>query len=607
MSSEGNRVLPPSSPQSYSELISDVHASLSQAGSAFSTLRLAVEDSLDHGVSDDDFVGQSVQTMLLLRRFDEVEAGRLSSAGLLRNWLLQQRSLDWQTLLSAYDDWRESAIDFPLTGSLSAGDWHDYGPFLAEIDPSRRNKRGVFYTPPEVARFIVAEVDRCLREEWGGAEGIGLFGELGRGWTLSDPAVGSAVFLCAVIEQLAEQFRSANGDFAIGDAEFTEWMRTALGQMQGRDVLLPACVLAHLRIVVELQRVGYDLENVAQIDVRLANSLAQPNHSETVSSRMPTTKLIIVGNPPFSGISQNRNDWIDSLMRDPRRGYYCVDGERLRERKLWLSDDYVKFFRAAQDRIERAGEGILGFVTNQAMIDNATFRGMRWSLQQTFQRHTIIDLHGNRKRKEVDSNGQLDQNVFEIEQGVAICLMRRRNSNGSRRVEQAPSLVNSTELEHADLYGDRVSKLARLKACASRAAELPCTQFRSSAPHYLLSPLKECERFSLGCSLPDLFPVNSTAPLTARDRVVVAFTETELLDRMERFRDLTTSDEAIRAELFGRKLDSLQRRGRRQMEYPPGDTRGWRLEDARRSMSQDDNWRSHTRDCLYRPYDHRRV
>ncbi|MBI2477204.1 MAG: hypothetical protein HYV60_00690, partial [Planctomycetia bacterium] len=104
-------------------------------------------------------------------------------------------------------------------------------------------------------------------------------------------------------------------------------------------------------------------------------------HSLGAFSRVSFT--VVLGNPPFRGISSNPSSWIGKLLRGtapgdrPAASYYEVDGEPLRERKLWLQDDYVKFMRYAQWQIERTGVGVLGFVTNHGYLDNATFRGMR--------------------------------------------------------------------------------------------------------------------------------------------------------------------------------------------------------------------------------------
>jgi predicted helicase len=129
--------------------------------------------------------------------------------------------------------------------------------------------------------------------------------------------------------------------------------------------------------------------------------------------------MVVLGNPPYSGISANKGEWITKLIEDYKR----VDGKPLGERKQWLQDDYVKFIRFGQWRIEQTGQGILAFITNHAYLDNPTFRGMRQSLMNTFDEIYTLDLHGNTKKRETAPDGGRDENVFDIQQGVAISIM----------------------------------------------------------------------------------------------------------------------------------------------------------------------------------------
>jgi predicted helicase len=130
--------------------------------------------------------------------------------------------------------------------------------------------------------------------------------------------------------------------------------------------------------------------------------------------------MVVVGNPPYSGHSINNGKWISDLLKD----YYQVDGQPLGEKNSkWLQDDYVKFIRFSQWRIQKTGQGILAFITNHGYLDNPTFRGMRRSLDKTFDEMYVFDLHGNSKKKEVAPDGSKDENVFDIQQGVAIGLM----------------------------------------------------------------------------------------------------------------------------------------------------------------------------------------
>jgi predicted helicase len=130
--------------------------------------------------------------------------------------------------------------------------------------------------------------------------------------------------------------------------------------------------------------------------------------------------MVVIGNPPYSGHSENKSEWVGALVKD----YYFVDGLPLGEKNpKWLQDDYVKFIRFSQWRIDKTGTGILAFVTNHGYLDNPTFRGMRQSLAKSFDWIRILDLHGNSKKKETAVDGTKDENVFDIQQGVAVCIM----------------------------------------------------------------------------------------------------------------------------------------------------------------------------------------
>src|SRR4030067_678833 len=146
-----------------------------------------------------------------------------------------------------------------------------------------------------------------------------------------------------------------------------------------------------------------------------------------------TPVMVVLGNPPYSGLSANTGEWIAGLLRgiDSTTGqktgsYFEVNGQPLNERKHWLNDDYVKFIRFAQWRIEQTGYGVLAFVTNHGYLDNPTFRGMRQSLMQSFDDIYLLDLHGNSKKKEKAPDGGKDENVFDIQQGGAIGIFVKR-------------------------------------------------------------------------------------------------------------------------------------------------------------------------------------
>ncbi len=168
-----------------------------------------------------------------------------------------------------------------------------------------------------------------------------------------------------------------------------------------------------------------EMEEIKQIAIPGLSSLSEESHlAGKVKKEQPV--LVVLGNPPYSGISANINEWTERLLKediDGTQSYYKMDGQPLGERNpKMLQDDYVKFLRFAQWKIQTSGYGIVGMITNHSYLDNPTFRGMRQSLMKTFDEIYILDLHGNSLKKETTPEGGKDENVFDIRQGVAIAL-----------------------------------------------------------------------------------------------------------------------------------------------------------------------------------------
>jgi predicted helicase len=173
--------------------------------------------------------------------------------------------------------------------------------------------------------------------------------------------------------------------------------------------------------------------------------------------------MVVLGNPPYSGHSANTGQWIADLLRghDTLTGkqtanYFEVDGKPLGERNpKWLNDDYVKFIRFAQWRIEQTGYGVLAFITNHGYLDNPTFRGMRQSLMETFDDISVLDLHGNSKKKQRSPDGSKDENVFDIQQGVAIGIfVKRKNGKKEAATVRHSHLWGVREAYEQDAHGE---------------------------------------------------------------------------------------------------------------------------------------------------------
>lgn len=190
---------------------------------------------------------------------------------------------------------------------------------------------------------------------------------------------------------------------------------------------------------------GFELDYESYIQATLnissANLFNINTLTEEASDLFKGDNIIIIGNPPYNNVSNNKSKFISDLIDD----YKIIDGKPLGEKNCKsLQDDYVKFIRFAQHKADNASEAIIGMITNHGFIDNPTFRGMRASLLKTFNQIYIVNLHGNAKKKEVCPDGSKDENVFSIQQGTCITFFIKNN--------------NDNNVYYQDLYGLRKDK-----------------------------------------------------------------------------------------------------------------------------------------------------
>ena len=287
-----------------------------------------------------------------------------------------------------------------------------------------------------------------------------------------------------------------------------------------------------------------------------------------------------MGNPPYSGISANINEWTEKLLKtdiDGAQSYYKLDSKPLGEKKVWLQDDYVKFLRFAQWKIQKAGKGIVAMITNNGYLDNPTFRGMRQSLMKTFNEIYILDLHGNSLKKETTPDGGKDENVFDIRQGVTITIF------------VLDRLSNTNEIYHYDLYGLRGEKYLWLDK--NEFNESLYKKFTPSSPWYFFIPRKtaEIQRYLKWKQITEIFPVNNVGIVTARDKFVIDFDLDDLMFRIIQFRNLNLNCEIFR-EAYGLK-----------------DTSTFKLSRFRKELAKDENWQEYYETITYRPFDIRHI
>jgi type I restriction-modification system DNA methylase subunit len=387
-----------------------------------------------------------------------------------------------------------------------------YEDFLNAYDKETKKKRGVYYTPPPVVNFIIRAINGILKDSFGISKGLAERKKV----TVLDFATGTGTFLVEILHQIFEVVGEGIRDQVIQEH--------VLKNLYGFEYLIAPYTIAHLKLSQFLRDKGYEMKPGERLQIYLTNTLepispqlnlllpALTNEVRQAQKIKDKPILVITGNPPYSGHSKNTGEWITKLIED----YKKVDGKPLGEKNpKWLQDDYVKFIRFSQWKMDQVDEGVVGIITNHSFLDNPTFRGMRRSLMKSFNRIYILDLHGSVKKKETVPGGGKDENVFDIEQGVAITLLVKKEGL-------------SEGIYHADLFGQRKFKYKQLLEESITAAHW--RQLRPNSPFYLFIPQDETMRgeYEKGWKVTDIFPVNSVGVVTADDLTLVGFTEAEL-------------------------------------------------------------------------------
>jgi predicted helicase len=488
---------------------------------------------------------------------------------------------------------------------------HFYETFLAAYDPKLRETRGVYYTPEPVVSYIVRSVDAILKRDFGLKAGLAdaskVKVKVGTGRAqgkngkeklqerevhrvqILDPATGTGTFLYAVIEQIRGSFKGNAGMWPGYVAEHL------LPRIYGFELLIAPYAVAHMKLGLQLKESGYDFESDERLRVYLTNTLEEahelsglPLFAQAIAHEAASASevkkdapiMVVIGNPPYSGHSANKGEWVNNLLRgidgagNKTANYFQVDGAPLGERNpKWLNDDYVKFIRFSQWRIEQTGYGVLGFITNHGYLDNPTFRGMRQALMETFDDLYLLDLHGNSKKKEQALDGSKDENVFDIQQGVAIAIFVKHAKRKKPQVHVA------------DMYGVRESKYAWL--ADNDVWTTNWTRLAPRSPHYLYqaenhklrNEYEKCEY------LLDVMPLNVLGFQSHRDDFAIAFEHDKLKTRF--------------SEMAAEHLSDLEFAEK----HAVTDSGSWTLKDARKRIRGDTSWTTRIIQCAYRPFD----
>lgn len=414
---------------------------------------------------------------------------------------------------------------------------HFYEDFLGQYDPQTKAQRGVYYTPQPVVDFIVRAVDDILKRDFNLPMGLAdnsmidhevvndqYSGKKGESKTLKkrmhrvqilDPATGTGTFLATVIRQIHANMEGQWGAWG----SYVE--QHLLPRLNGFELMMASYTIAHLKLNMVLRETGFTQQSDKRLRVYLTNSLEEHNvdtgtlfsaaisqeSNEASHIKRDCPVMVMIGNPPYSVSSCNRSPWILNLLEDFKKG--------LNERKINLDDDYIKFIRLGQDYVSKNGEGILAYISANSFIDGITHRQMRKSLMQTFDSIYILDLHGNARKQETTPDGNKDENVFDIMQGVSINIFVKKGAHS----------IKDADVFHFDLYGLRDDKYEFLNThCLGNTL---WKQLQPQEPYYFFVPkdFSIQKEYELGFKLDELLPVCNSGIQTKRDDFVYQFSK----------------------------------------------------------------------------------
>lgn len=459
---------------------------------------------------------------------------------------------------------------------------HFYETFLAEYDPKEREKRGVYYTPEPVVKYIVNSIDVILKEKFNKKDGFA-----DHSVTVLDPAAGTLTFPVEAIHKTIYEYKKKYGEGNINGLIRDHILKN----FYAFELMMAPYAMGHLKIGFILDEFDYKLSEDERFNLYLTNTLdftkedpdkipgiieqtiaKESSNALKVKEQIPI--MVIMGNPPYSGISENKGEWILKQIEE----YKQIEGKLLDERNpKWIQDDYVKFFRFAQWKIEQNDVGVLGFITNHAWLDNPTFRGMRYSLLKTFDEIYILNLHGSTLKKERTPEGGKDENVFDIQPGVAITLGIKNNQ------------LKDKKIFYADLWGLREEKYDWLENHSIKSTKWQ--ELLPADPYYFFVPKEEkgFELYKTFYKITDIFPINSVGIVTARDEFVIDFERQSLETRIRIFRDSAEDDEFIKQAYKLKDKPTFR----------------WYIKEAREKLRLVQDWENCFTKILYRPFDER--
>jgi len=496
-----------------------------------------------------------------------------------------------------------------------------YEGFLNAYEKEQKKRRGVYYTPLPVVKFIVQAVDDILKTEFNIKDGLastqkktisiektehgkktGTETQTVPAIQILDPAVGTGTFLRQVILQIWDNFKESKKGLS-KQAIQNQWniyvKEDLLPRLNGFELMMAPYAVAHMKLALVLLDTGYafdeDQENPDRVRVFLTNSLEEADResgqgmmfehdalAEESNAAKETKKNqginVVIGNPPYNEESKNNSKWIMSLMDDYKKEPGGI--EKLKERNSKsINNDYVKFLRYAQVFIDRSERGIIAFINAHGFIDNPTFRGVRWKLMQSFDKIYIFDLHGNIRKDEIIQDDKNDENIFDIIQGVSINIFIKKDNNITNK---------GKDIFHADLYGSRDYKYKFLFSALLQNIKWEKVSVSDNYYFFVNKYFNNNEKYHNGFFIKDLMKINCMGICSARDDFAIAIDKKSILDRINYFTNKSINDKDIRLRYFPKK------------------NKNWNIAQARKAVMKNKH-KDHIKDITYRPFDKRYI
>ncbi len=437
---------------------------------------------------------------------------------------------------------------------------HFYEDFLRYYDPKQKKACGVYYTPEPVVHFIVNAVDEILKTRFGLSDGLADTSKVTIRQTsnlytdnrtkdhkkyetreyhkvqILDPATGTGTFLAEVVRKIYSGMENQKGAWQ----NYVE--EHLLPRLNGFEFMMAPYAVAHLKLDMVLAQTGYKARQDKRLRIFLTNSLEECDHdtgtlfaqwlaqeaNEANLVKRDTPVMVMIGNPPYSVSSSNKSAWIQELSETYKKN--------LNERNIQpLSDDYIKFIRLGHYYVEKNGEGILAYISNNSFIDGIIHRQMRKALMETFDEIYILDLHGDTRKKETAFDGDKDENVFDIMQGVSINIFIKKKQSvilsEARKGEVEGSLAR---VYHYELFGKRFEKYTFL--AKTSFSDVPWKELCPQRPQFFFVPkdFSIQEEYEKGFKIDELMKMNTSGVQSGRDLLFIDENHYDLEARIEK-------------------------------------------------------------------------